>query len=444
MATAFATNSSNFTQRKNKGFSSQSLRQKHNGEFTGCENMEISPDKIQEYLDSEKMVPASQMERRVLRETQNLQGNLNVDHVTKVKKEKSKEKSFYNVAKSKLAQQIMGKKTKSKSKKSTLFNVLNPEPSAILDDDLLCMDIDMLDPSTKIREMFIKRPDDVVDIYAHLNDQFNCPEYAQEVYCYLQSVERRLTFSDDYLASDPEVTPQMRAILTDWLIQVQVHEELCQQTIHLTVALIDRFLVLKGVKLQLLQLLGITCLFIAAKYVERFPPEVATLCHLTDNSFQPAQVLKLEIHVLKALNFDLNITDPTVFLDRFLEIETNQNKEIAHMSQYLLDLSLTEARFTVYQSSIMAASAMYLSRKLTDIDDPWNPTLAYYSRYSEKDLAACTKAYSKSLLKLPTSKFQGAKNKYNSMTNFDGISNHPALQNKDLLKEIAGEETLIM
>lgn len=48
-------------------------------------------------------------ERRVLRETQNLQGNLNVDHVTKVKKEKSKEKSFYNVAKSKLAQQIMGK-----------------------------------------------------------------------------------------------------------------------------------------------------------------------------------------------------------------------------------------------------------------------------------------------------------------------------------------------
>lgn len=61
MATAFTTNSSNFTQRKNKGFSSQSLRQKHNGEFTGCENMEISPDKIQEYLDSEKMVPASQM-----------------------------------------------------------------------------------------------------------------------------------------------------------------------------------------------------------------------------------------------------------------------------------------------------------------------------------------------------------------------------------------------
>ena len=35
-----------------------------------------------------------------------------------------------------------------------------------------------------------------------------------------------------------EVTPQMRAILTDWLIQVQVHEELCQQTLHLAVAFV--------------------------------------------------------------------------------------------------------------------------------------------------------------------------------------------------------------
>jgi hypothetical protein len=53
--------------------------------------------------------------------------------------------------------------------------------------------------------------------------------------------------------------------------------------------------------------------------------QVSTLCHLTDNSFQSSQVLKLEIHVLKALNFDLTIADPTTFLDRYLEIETNQD-----------------------------------------------------------------------------------------------------------------------
>ena len=196
---------------------------------------------------------------------------------------------------------------------------------------------------------------------------------------------------------------------------------------------------MKGVKLQLLQLLRITCLFIAAKYVERFLPEVSTLCHLTDNSFQPSQVLKLEIHVLKALNFDL-----TIILDQYLEIETNQDREIVHMSQYLLDLSLTSAHFVVFLPSIMAASAMYLFRKLTEVDDPWNSSLAYNKRYSEKDLLSCTKSYSKALLKAPTCKFQGVRNKFNNMTNCGGISNHPALLNKDLFREMAGEETLFM
>ena len=35
-------------------------------------------------------------------------------------------------------------------------------------------------------------------------------------------VERQFSFAEDYLLSDPEVTPQMRKILTDWLVQVQV------------------------------------------------------------------------------------------------------------------------------------------------------------------------------------------------------------------------------
>ena len=82
------------------------------------------------------------------------------------------------------------------------------------------MDVDLLDPTTRMREMFIKLPDDVVNTYAHLNYHFNCPEYAQDVYCYLQSIERQFSFGDDYLSSDREVTPQMRPILTDWLIQV--------------------------------------------------------------------------------------------------------------------------------------------------------------------------------------------------------------------------------
>ena len=226
----------------NVNFLSVKFREPNTGHKTDrmdkVQVMEISPDKKKE----EKMMapPQQIVERRVLRECQNIQPNVrNGDLVTNVKKDKVKDKSFYHVAKSKLTQQLLGEnKTKSKSKKLTMFNVLNLKPSDILNDDLLSMNVDLLDPTTRMREMFIKLPDDVVNTYAHLNYHFNCPEYAQDVYCYLQSIERQFCFGDDYLSSDPEVTPQMRAILTDWLIQVQVHEELCQQTLHLAVAFV--------------------------------------------------------------------------------------------------------------------------------------------------------------------------------------------------------------
>lgn len=45
----------------------------------------------------------------------------------------------------------------------------------------------------------------------------------------------------NYLAGQ-EITGHMRAILIDWLVQVQVKFKLLQETMYMTVAIIDRFL----------------------------------------------------------------------------------------------------------------------------------------------------------------------------------------------------------
>lgn len=39
-----------------------------------------------------------------------------------------------------------------------------------------------------------------------------------------------------------EVTGNMRAILIDWLVQVQIKFRLLQETMYMTIAIIDRFL----------------------------------------------------------------------------------------------------------------------------------------------------------------------------------------------------------
>lgn len=71
-----------------------------------------------------------------------------------------------------------------------------------------------------------------------------------------------LTLDPNYLANQ-ELTPLMRSILVDWLVDVAVHFDVGTETLHLAVALIDRVLSHRQVKKQKLQLLGVVCMKIA-------------------------------------------------------------------------------------------------------------------------------------------------------------------------------------
>jgi len=61
-----------------------------------------------------------------------------------------------------------------------------------------------------------------------------------------------------------EVTHAMRSILVDWLVDVAIEYKLHQQTLHLCVNYIDRFLSSMLVLKSKLQLVGITAMFLAA------------------------------------------------------------------------------------------------------------------------------------------------------------------------------------
>ena len=58
-----------------------------------------------------------------------------------------------------------------------------------------------------------------------------------------------------------------------------------QETLHVCVGIIDIYVAQWEVPLSKLQLLGVTALLIAAKFVERFPPEVR-LFHYILNIFE--------------------------------------------------------------------------------------------------------------------------------------------------------------
>jgi cyclin A len=87
-----------------------------------------------------------------------------------------------------------------------------------------------------------------------------------------------------------DMTPHMRAILVDWLVEVAMEYRLCSDTLHLTVALLDRFLSVARIGRDQLQLAGIACMWAAAKYEEIYAPSAREFCFITDNTYTPKQV----------------------------------------------------------------------------------------------------------------------------------------------------------
>lgn len=284
----------------------------------------------------------------------------------------------------------------------------------------------------------ISVPDDIEDIDEE-PDSLNTNIYARDIMNYLMHLESFNVLKPDFIEKSPEVTTRMRGVLMDWILQVQSHEELKEETLHLTVALIDQTLSMQNTSMSKLQLVGITCLLIASKYHERFAPEINVLCYLTENTFEPPQVVSFEIYLLEMLDFRLSLPVTTVFLDRYLQVH-NQPIEVDHLAAYIVDLIISSVTLVPVLPSLKAASALYLARfLLLPVGTAWDHALSFYTSYEAEDLHETAKEMAVLLIKAPTSKYQGARTKYN-VPEFLNISTHENIDSAYILKQCFGKE----
>lgn len=108
----------------------------------------------------------------------------------------------------------------------------------------------------------------------------------------------------------------MRGILVDWLIEVHTKFRLLPETIFLMSNLIDRFLSLRVVSLVKFQLVGITALFVAAKYEEVVCPSVTNFVYMTEDGYEAEEMLSAERYLLRMVDFNLSYPNPLNFLRR--------------------------------------------------------------------------------------------------------------------------------
>lgn len=227
----------------------------------------------------------------------------------------------------------------------------------------------------------------------------------------------------------------MRSILIDWIIEVHFKFKLPDQTIWLCVNILDRYLGKVFVSRNLLQLVGITSLFIASKFDGSMVPSVCECVFLSDNAFKQSDIINMEQSILKEINFQLNIPIIYHFLVRFLSYSMKNNERLKLISFYCAERGLQEEFILSFSPSLYAASAIYCGLRTIFLDDNsttsgknsvWSRVLEEETGYKEKDLLECARLMI-SFIKSPpvvTSRrtLDSAKKKYNnSCTQF--ISN---------------------
>lgn len=93
----------------------------------------------------------------------------------------------------------------------------------------------------------------------------------------------------------------------DWLVDVHRKFKLRQETLFMAINMADRYLQVttESVSKCRYQLFGITCLFIAAKYEEIYPPALGEFVYVCADSFSAEQILEIESLILNRLEFNL-------------------------------------------------------------------------------------------------------------------------------------------
>ena len=200
-----------------------------------------------------------------------------------------------------------------------------------------------------------------------------------------------------YMSRQTEINEKMRSILVDWLIDVHFKFGFTDETLFMTVSIIDRYLSVEQITRTNFQLLGITALMIACKHEEIDLPKIEDFVYITDNAYVKDEVIKMEEDILYKLNFSFLYPSPIKFFE-YLSLHFNFSK-IHHMTgKYLMESFLLDVKNAKYKPSIISCACAYIVMKffkMPNYHESYNKK--YYiidesvQKYSEHNIKECAK-----------------------------------------------------
>ncbi|KAM9340221.1 G1/S-specific cyclin-E2-like [Symphorus nematophorus] len=192
---------------------------------------------------------------------------------------------------------------------------------------------------------------------------------SEDVWMKMVCKEQNYRHSKSFIQKHPRIQPKMRSILLDWLIEVSEAYTLHRQTFYLAQDYFDRFMLTQNnIDKGMLQLIGITCLFIAAKMEEASPPKLSEMAYVTAGTYYEDEILQMELIILKGLNWNLCPETAVSWLKLYFQMASMNTSSDLLEPQFpqdsyvqmtrLLDLCILNINSLDFQYRVLAASVL--------------------------------------------------------------------------------------
>ena len=190
-------------------------------------------------------------------------------------------------------------------------------------------------------------------------------EYIDEIYQNLlmedNSNDRERNF--DYMKYQTDLTPKIRAMLVNYVVEVAEKFNLKNKTLYLSVQIIDRLFSREKINKHFFQLVGITSLFISSKYEEIYYPDIKDWVEITGGKYTEDQILKMEDLIVGSLDFHLLPIYPYAFYE-IICLKLGIEKEDFFLGALILEIALFDYALVKYKSSTICESVIIMLMKI--------------------------------------------------------------------------------
>lgn len=157
-----------------------------------------------------------------------------------------------------------------------------------------------------------------------------------------------------------DIKPNMRKIVTTWMLEVCDEQKCEEQTFPLAVNFFDRFLCTLAIDRYTLQLLGCCTLLLASKIRQCQPLTVDVLSAYTDHAVSPDQIRNWELLLISKLEWNINAVTAYDYVDHILERAKwgSDDARLREHAHTLIHVCNTETIFMQVEPSLLAVSCI--------------------------------------------------------------------------------------